>query len=510
MACPSALYLPIQNVTVNANTYVQARGIDIGIGTPAQHVAVVPDFGQNNTRVPSWTSCDSSPSELDCINEIGGLYNAANSSTFVFSTATSTNGSRTGVGGDYFNDNLLVNNSTIYGQPLLSAALNNSQGFIGLGVESVFLDSMVNATLAPSRYSGMWFGSASTANPIDGSLIIGGYDANKRKGESNFTMFSSCRACARVTGFTYNDDAGETELIDTEFWMSHTPWSDYVRVPTNLANKFANVTNAIWDAAEGAYKWNYAISGTITVTLANGYTSTIPASEFALPPSSVNANGIKEPTASTELISMVRANTSSGTVAWGAPWLAMNYIFLDPVIGSFGLSPVTAQTRNSPVLVHSLCSEDANQQNSTNTTDQPPGSSDQQTGNLSDGTNTSNGATSTSNKSTNTGAIAGGVVGGVAGLALIVLAVFLFMRRRRKQKPAASALPSMSQNDAAALHAQAAELPPKYMDHPPAQEMATSRPVQQKQPQSQPVEMWAEPSPNELESSTAERRSPRF
>lgn len=55
-------------------------------------------------------------------------------------------------------------------------------------------------------------------------------------------------------------------------------------------------------------------------------------------------------------------------------------------------------------------------------------------------TASTNSASSTSS-GTNAGAIAGGVVGGVVGLALIALAVFLFLRRRRR----AGAVPASAQ-----------------------------------------------------------------
>ncbi|OJJ59625.1 hypothetical protein ASPSYDRAFT_44011 [Aspergillus sydowii CBS 593.65] len=50
--------------------------------------------------------------------------------------------------------------------------------------------------------------------------------------------------------------------------------------------------------------------------------------------------------------------------------------------------------------------------------------------------------TATQSSSTNTGAIAGGVVGGCAGLALIIALVWFLMRRRRQQAPATDPLMS--------------------------------------------------------------------
>jgi hypothetical protein len=47
------------------------------------------------------------------------------------------------------------------------------------------------------------------------------------------------------------------------------------------------------------------------------------------------------------------------------------------------------------------------------------------------GSSTSTSSASSSKSSSNAGAIAGGVVGGLVGVALIGMAVFLFMRRRR-------------------------------------------------------------------------------
>lgn len=54
-------------------------------------------------------------------------------------------------------------------------------------------------------------------------------------------------------------------------------------------------------------------------------------------------------------------------------------------------------------------------------------------GNHTSGANGSDPST-TATPASSTGAIAGGVVGGIAGLALIALGIFLFRRRRNRQK----------------------------------------------------------------------------
>lgn len=81
------------------------------------------------------------------------------------------------------------------------------------------------------------------------------------------------------------------------------------------------------------------------------------------------------------------------------------------------------------------------------------------------GTTGSPDSTTTEKKSTNTGAIAGGVVGGVAGLALVGLAAFFWRRRTAQKDQKYSTAP-----DNPALAGQGpTELPVTYTDQPKAE-----------------------------------------
>lgn len=68
-----------------------------------------------------------------------------------------------------------------------------------------------------------------------------------------------------------------------------------------------------------------------------------------------------------------------------------------------------------------------------------------------------------SSSSTNTGAIAGGVVGGVAGLALILAAIWFFLRRKRSQtEPAAPQYVQFEDKASHAAPAGGGSNPPYY------------------------------------------------
>ncbi|KAK4496356.1 hypothetical protein PRZ48_012336 [Zasmidium cellare] len=67
--------------------------------------------------------------------------------------------------------------------------------------------------------------------------------------------------------------------------------------------------------------------------------------------------------------------------------------------------------------------------------------------------------TNESNNKTPVGAIAGGVVGGVAGLALLAVGVYLFLRRRRRQRNVATAIPQFE-----ATHPDEVKSPYTYPD----------------------------------------------
>lgn len=77
-------------------------------------------------------------------------------------------------------------------------------------------------------------------------------------------------------------------------------------------------------------------------------------------------------------------------------------------------------------------------------------------------------STTSEKKSVNTGAIAGGVVGGVAGLALIGLAAFFWRRRTAQKDQKYSSAANNPANDAHAVQGPT-EMPVSYTDQPKAE-----------------------------------------
>lgn len=53
---------------------------------------------------------------------------------------------------------------------------NHATSELGLGIDSVLLDALMNASLIPATRFGINAGSQSIAKPWDGSLVLGGFD----------------------------------------------------------------------------------------------------------------------------------------------------------------------------------------------------------------------------------------------------------------------------------------------------------------------------------------------
>lgn len=72
--------------------------------------------------------------------------------------------------------NLLSDASIEMPVAIVTEGQNHTTSELGLGLNSVFLQSLVDAGLISAQVFGLNAGSQSTAQPRDGSLVLGGYD----------------------------------------------------------------------------------------------------------------------------------------------------------------------------------------------------------------------------------------------------------------------------------------------------------------------------------------------
>ncbi|OAG22759.1 hypothetical protein CC77DRAFT_1018742 [Alternaria alternata] len=421
------LTLTWANLSVTQDGLGVARGIELGIGTPHQIFAFRPSTTLNNTRINNVVNCGSATND-SCIGGLGGAFDSTKSTSYAVSIKSQWNGSQIDDEDDtggyvYFNDDVAFQeNGHVDGFPLVmdSEVWGGIQSGLPLGTNSSFLRAAVAGGVAPSQVFGLWSGSRGI-DPHDGLLVVGGYDRARVDPASNFTTFpigewSLERACplqVTVTNLTYQDRPlipdGSDELI-----ACIEPSTQRFVFPPAIAQAFGVYTGQNETAYPG--KMHYNVSnrpmGDLVVTLAGGYQSTIPNKELFAPLRGSDQYGRYAITNDSTLeasISDTRASDPGDVDSTlGGLFLTFNYLLVDYAKSEFQLAPaVAADAKDVSPDPTVICTP-------TNTTPASP--------------------TPTPEKSTNTGAIAGGVVGGVAGLALLGTIGFLLFRRNRRAK----------------------------------------------------------------------------
>ena len=265
-------------------------------------------------------------------------------------------------------------------------------------------------------------------NAHDGLLTIGGYDTARVDGEfTTFPTFDDCATCVVVKNITWVWEGGSTSLFSNDseiLQVGLEPFTKGINLPQNMFEKFIEASLGTFDPDLRliTYPVDAVPQGNLSVTLSNGYETTILGDELFSKPRLYNKEGVYEISNETVTIGLVNNFTTAGYVAsWGMPYLTMNYLLMDhdhqqfkmakAVRGDFGDS--------GGALISTICGPE-----SVPTGNAGPGNSS----NLNTGNDKKDGGS-------NAGAIAGGVVGGILGLALIICGFgYLFWRTNKKRK----------------------------------------------------------------------------
>lgn len=225
-ACSNStpIKLPITDVVLEDGNSI--RGVLMTLGSPAQNLSWIPQMYEmrlkssttrtltalrylNDTWVynTSLTSCPHDQSwqtSAWCTTYRGGLYDPTRSSSSKNVSGAAAAGASVSdtdrtVGLHVWDnawvlDDVQLGNTTLSGYPIGMPGFDygteyHSQGAIGLGPNSTLLTALKEAGHISSRSYGYWWGqNGATANAqMDGSLILGGYDAAKTQGE-NLTL----------------------------------------------------------------------------------------------------------------------------------------------------------------------------------------------------------------------------------------------------------------------------------------------------------------------------------
>jgi hypothetical protein len=292
-----------------------------------------------------------------------------------------------------------------------------------LGVDSSFLNYLVDSGQVSSTTYGLWAGSESEETPQDGLLVVGGYDETRLKSAAtSFPMFSDCSTCAILTAITYDIGSTSTTLFaaatDTLI-VNLDPFSSDIRLPAAMLQILAAAEKtAVWNATSRHFELptTPAPAGTITVTLSDmgaplgdaskpsvaTYKSIIPASELYSRPRAYNAAGLLQVNNATVFNMAVTNQTGTVTMGTlGLPFFTQNYLIVNPEARKFQLAPAVVAPA-APAGVDAKVKQVCRVLPDTKIKSQ-------------------------------VAAIAGAIVGSIVGTLLLV-ALFLWLRKRRENK----------------------------------------------------------------------------
>lgn len=449
------MLLPWSNVTVTTDQQAISRGIQMSMGTPPQIVALRPSTADGDLYVVNKAQC--APDYNDsCIGLYGGVFDYAASSTFLQVSQAQWNGTTepnpNQLSFVHFNDLLTLGNASILGFPsIYDEPGYGGQGVLPLGSNSDLLRIAVDSGAVPSTVFGLWTGSRSIDNPVDGSLVIGGYDTARIKGDlTTFPSREKCEMCVVITGLTYDDDSGSTNLFSSSeetLQVSLQPGENVLYAPQNIWENFQTATDGIYSEGVLIYPTSNPPTGSLTVTLEDGFKTTIPAEELFFLPRYYNGQGQYVVGANTYLVGNIYNSSNTDYVMdWGIPYLTMNYVIGDYQRSQFKMATaVRTAAQGGGYKLQASC-------------DPTAGSTPSAT--ASSGATTDPVASSSavpaqhgSGKS-NTGAIIGGAVGGALGLILIVggLALMFYRTRRRRNASNTYAAPAMAGGEGGMSH----------------------------------------------------------
>ncbi|KIW97373.1 uncharacterized protein Z519_02765 [Cladophialophora bantiana CBS 173.52] len=443
--CPNGappMFLSWSNVTVTTDQKAINRGIGISMGTPPQIVSLRPSTADDNLYVVNKAQC--SPQYNDsCIGQFGGVFDYSTSKSFLQVAEGQWNGTDQGNPSQlsfvYFNDVLTFGNASVYGFPAsYDEPGYGGQGVMPLGSSSDFLRVAVESGAVPSTVFGLWTGSRSIEHPVDGSLVVGGYDTTRINGTlTTFTSQKQCEMCVIITSLVYEDETGSTNLFSNSsesLQVNLQPSERSLNVPQNVWENFKTATNGVYNDSYLTYPSTAVPTGNLVATLQNGYKTTIPAEELFYYPRNYNDDGQYTVIDNTYKIATLFNTTNDGYVLdWGIPYMTMNYIIADYKRSQFKMAPAIRtdfESQGGGYALQASC--DPITSTTASATSSTAVNSATATGSAA-----STSHDSSSNK--NVGPIVGGVVGGVLGLILIVggLALLFYRSRRRRSAPGA-------------------------------------------------------------------------
>lgn len=409
------LVFGITNVTLSDGV-AKNRGVKVVLGGQPEGLRVT--FMLNNTRVRNAYDCKLSPNATEqatCLGASGGTYDLT---LHTFNQTGHFNVSHTDAPPvdatvRQGTDTAEFGNWTCPAFPfeVWSANATNKSG-IAFGPSSSVLQRILDFNAAPSRFMGLFFGSRSESLPLDGELVVGGYNGARVNGTfTNFSIASQgleipCPLQVQIKDMVLSNANGTFSLVNdnrstiaacidplqNQFALSQSMYDRWARYTSHNASD----SNQIFPPGHQPYM------GNLTVVLAGEYTTFIPNYELLSDERGTNAEGKYDVISNNVMAAVGPGLPNYGDIPiLGGTFLSQNYLFVDYDHGVFGLAPVVLGPMD-------------------------PGKSDIKTVCTS-------GTAKGSGGSKHVGVIVGPVVGGVFALALIGLAVWWVLPGRKSK-----------------------------------------------------------------------------
>ncbi|KAG4439853.1 hypothetical protein IFR05_004666 [Cadophora sp. M221] len=441
----------------------------IQVGTPGQTVRLLPGTSASagstiwvvGTRFTENQTCTDSDEVISegCVDVNPTLENCADERGYLFqsnlSTTWSTQGLQNGIDGAIFSLNT-------YEETLLGRSGNGSYGYdtINLGIpgtglpslqkqviagiwtndfflgnlglspvpfnfttlndpQQSMLSSLYNQSLIPSRSWAYTAGAHYKSPPVFGSLTLGGYDATRLKPNNLNLAFGadfSRDLLVSLQSVTY-DTAGSSPLLASNIDVFINSLITEIWLPTSVCEAFAQQFNLTWneqgqlylvgeDAHAALVKQNPTF--TFKIGRAGGGGETV---DIVIPYAAFDLNLTAPIVGGDARYFPLKQAQNSTQYTLGRTFLQEAYVIADYERHNFSVSQATFPPTSVSASLVAIYPPDINGGSQTNTTVTSPQKED----------------------GLKAGAIAGIAIGGVVGLAVVVIAALLWNKKRKRR-----------------------------------------------------------------------------
>ncbi|KAH7182013.1 aspartic peptidase domain-containing protein [Fusarium sp. MPI-SDFR-AT-0072] len=462
------LVLPLQDVQVLLDVSDSfMKGIPAEIGTPPQNLVLLPWADLNNTWIYAEPFCKDSgiPNDESCKVRRGGIFNEEKSTSFTGARNIVKAGGAPNEtffkGGQYGVRNLIksangaIDSFTLQGSTELEKFpfgiptskwddTYSTLSPLGLGRNSTYLNALRKAGKIGSRVWSIFWGRMWIKEPLDGSLILGGYDEKKVTGK-NYTAplvygdFDGSDGCwtgmkVTLTDIQINYLGGTNVSIfpkGTTLQCCIDPANHLLlEAPTPYIRNFESVSGLKTNYSLSGLHWNALQTGLdkqfladLTFHLDSGLKIRVPNNQYMIPTVDIASNGSRTSDASKRDILITDFEDEPPIL--GRYFLTAAYLMVNHDAGTFTLWQANATRERS--LVRVFDEETGKKcENATGVIQ----TSAPYTGSASESSRPDIGIGSNSG-SLSGAAIGGAVVGAVAGAVLIGLGIAYFLIRKK-------------------------------------------------------------------------------